>query len=290
VGGARDVSRFLGVAGATISYPWIARSPGMDIIIEPIAMAAYGTPDANEKLNPNAVLGDPDFGLNLIPNEDSLVFEADESNLFKPSAVSNYDLWEGGARGAVGVNTVARIGADIELSALVGRRWREDPDPAFNQLSNLSGEESDYVASVRADLGRLFEVGARFRANDELEVARVDVDASVDFWRIRGDARYFRVEDSNTTPGISSAEEGLVWNGSFKIDDHWAAVVQQSRNITLRQDIQASLGIRYQDDCSYFMIAYERSGARDRTLGPSESIRFTFALTGLGGVTPNDFD
>jgi LPS-assembly protein len=288
--GVRDVSRFLGVAGATVSYPWIARSPGMDIIIEPIAMAAYGTPDANERLKPNALSTDPDFGRNLIPNEDSLVFEADESNLFKPSAVSNYDLWEGGARGAVGINTVARIGDDIELSALVGRRWREDPDPAFNQLSNLSGEESDYVASVRADLGRLFEVGARFRTNDELEVRRIDVDASVDFWRIRGDARYFRVEGASTTPGVSTADEGLVWNGAFDIDDKWAAVVQQSRNITQSQDIQFSLGLRYMDECSYFMLAYERSGARDRTLGPSESIRFTFALTGLGGVTPDDFD
>lgn len=285
-GGARDVSRFLGVAGATVSYPWIARSPGMDIIVEPIAMAAYGTPDANEKLNPNALIGDPDFGLNRIPNEDSLVFEADESNLFKPSAVSNYDLWEGGARGAVGVNTVARIGNDIELSALVGRRWREDPDPAFNELSNLAGEESDYVASVRADLGRIFQVGARFRTNEELEVRRIDMDAKVDFWRIRGDARYFKVEENSA--GVE--DEGLVWNGSFAIDDRWAAIVQQSRNITQRQDIQFALGVRYQDDCSYFMIAYERSGARDRTLGPSESIRFTFALTGLGGVTPDDFD
>jgi LPS-assembly protein len=262
----------------------------MDIIIEPIAMAAYGTPDANDRLNPAALPTDPDFGRNLIPNEDSLVFEADESNLFKPSAVSNYDLWEGGARGAVGINTVARIGDDIELSALVGRRWREDPDPAFNQLSNLSGEESDYVASVRADLGRLFEVGARFRTNDELDVRRVDVDASVDFWRIRGDARYFRVEGASTTPGVSTDDEGLVWNGAFEFDDKWAAVVQQSRNITQRQDIQFSLGLRYMDECSYFMLAYERSGARDRTLGPSESIRFTFALTGLGGVTPDDFD
>jgi len=284
--GPRDVSRFLGVAGAALSYPWIARSPGMDIIVEPIAMAAYGTPDANERLNPNALPTDPYFGRNLIPNEDSLVFEADESNVFKPSAVTNYDLWEGGARGAVGINTVARIGNDIELSALVGRRWREDPDPAFNQLSNLAGEESDYVASVRADLGNIFRVGARFRANDELEVKRIDMDAGVDFWRMRGNARYFKV--SENAAGVE--DEGLVWNGSFEIDNRWAAVVQQSRNITQGQDIQFSAGLRYMDDCSYFMLAYERQGGRDRTLGPSESIRFTFALTGLGGVTPNDFD
>jgi LPS-assembly protein len=273
--GAQDLSRFLGVAGATVSYPMIARSPGMDIIIEPIAMVAYGTPDANDS---------------LIPNEDSPVFEADETNLFKPNAVTNYDLWEGGARGSVGVNAIAHIGKDIELSALIGRRWREDADPSFNDLSNLAGEESDYVASVRADLGRIFEVGARFRVDDEAEVRRIDLDAGVDFWRIRGDARYFKVADTSTVPGISNEDEGIVWNAAFDFDNRWAAVVRQVRNITQEQDIRFSLGLRYQDECSYFMIAYERSGGRDRTLGPSESIGITFALTGLGGVTPGDFD
>jgi LPS-assembly protein len=266
--GAQDLSRFLGLAGAQVSYPLISRQPGMDIIVEPIAMVAYGTPDAN----------DP-----LIPNEDSLVFEADETNLFKPNAVSNYDLWEGGARGAVGVNAVARIGSDVELSATVGRRWREDADPAFNDLSNLAGEESDYVASVRADLGKIVDVGARFRMDDEMTVKRIDVDAGVDFWRFRGDARYFKV--SETSPGSGDENEGIVWNGSVAVDEHWAAVVRQVRNITQEQDIRLSLGIRYQDDCSYFLLAYERSGSRDRTLGPSEAIRFTFALTGLGNGT-----
>jgi len=262
--GPQDLSRFLGIAGAQVSYPMINRQPGMDIIVEPIAMVAYGTPDAN----------DP-----LIPNEDSLVFEADETNLFKPNAVTNYDLWEGGARGAIGVNAVARIGKDIELSALVGRRWREDADPAFNDLSNLSGEESDYVASVRADLGKIVEVGARFRVDEEMSVKRIDVDAGVDLWRFRGDARYFKVAETAS----GAEDEGLVWNGAFNIDDRWAAVVHQARNITQGEDIRFSLGMRYQDDCSYFLIAYERSGGRDRTLGPSEAIRFTFALTGLGG-------
>ena len=103
---------------------------------------------------------------------------------------------------------------------------------------------------------------------------------------MRGNARYFKV--SENAAGVE--DEGLVWNGSFEIDNRWAAVVQQSRNITQGQDIQFSAGLRYMDDCSYFMLAYERQGGRDRTLGPSEAIRFTFALTGLGGVTPNDFD
>ena len=110
------------------------------------------------------------------------------------------------------------------------------------------------------------------------------------FWRVRGDARYFKVEDTSTVAGITNEDEGILWNGSFEINDRWAAVVQQARNITQREDINLSLGLRYMDECSFFLIAYERSGGRDRTLGPSESIRFTFALTGLGGVTPDEFD
>lgn len=271
--GAHNVTRALGVAGAQVSYPMISRNDGVDIIIEPIAMFAYGTPDANT---------------GKIPNEDSLVFEADETNLFKPNAVSNYDLWEGGARASIGVSATAMIGKDIELSTLVGRRWREDADPAFNGLSNLSSEESDYVASVRADFGKIVDVGARFRVDESLEVKRIDVDARASFWRIDGSARYFKVADS--APGANDGDEGLAWNGQFKVDDRWSAVVQQTRNIYQKQDIRLSLGVKYQDDCSFFLIAYERSGSRDRTLGPSDSIRFTFALTGLGGISDQDTD
>ncbi len=49
---SRDVTRALGVAGAQVSYPMISRNEGVDIIIEPIAMIAYGTPDANRRRDP----------------------------------------------------------------------------------------------------------------------------------------------------------------------------------------------------------------------------------------------
>lgn len=269
--GEKDISRILGVAGAQVSYPLINRGKDMDLIVEPIAMIAYGTPSANN---------------DGIPNEDSLVFEADETNLFKPNAVSNYDLWEGGARASIGVSATARIGKDIELTTLVGKRWREDSDPAFNDLSNLAGEESDYVASVRADISNIFNVGARFRVDEEYEVKRMDVDAGANIWRLSGSARYFKVAENAS--GVE--DEGLVWRGQFKVDKNWAAIIEQTRNITQKDDIRLALGISYTDECSFFQLAYERSGSRDRTLGPSESIRFLFVLTGLGGVSDADTD
>jgi LPS-assembly protein len=221
-----------------------------------------------------------------LPNEDSLLFEADESNILKPTAISTYDLWEGGGRTALGVNTTVQLKNDFSFSGLVARRWRQEEDSSFNDLSNLSNETSDYVASVRADLGKIVAAGARMRMDDNLSVNRIDVDAQVNFWRVSGGARYFKIAENSA--GLE--DEGLVWNGTFKVTRRWAAIVEQARNVTQREDIRLGLGIAYQDDCAYFALVYERQGGRDRTLGPSESISFRFALTGLGSTSSSDYD
>lgn len=264
----RQISRFLGYAGAQASMPFIRRGKSVDITIEPVVMVAYGTPDAN---------GDG------IPNEDSLAFEADESNLFEPNAVSNYDLWEGGARVAAGVSARANFRNGAEISALFGRRWREDSDPAFNVLSNLSGEKSDYVGSLRMNLGSAFSTGARVRMSDSGKINRIDMDVGAQVWRISGAARYFRV-DQNAT-GLQ--DEGIAAGLNLKLTNSWRLLYNQQRNITARTDITQQIGVAYQDDCALFMITFERSNAVDRTLGPTDSINIQFQLKGLGGGITN---
>jgi LPS-assembly protein len=269
--GERDVTRVLGVAGAQVSMPFIRTGKYVDLLVEPIAMVAYGTDDANDE---------------GIPNEDSLLFEADESNIFKPNPVSNYDLWEGGGRAALGLSTTARFGDGVELNGTIGRRWRQESDPAFNELSNLAEEKSDYVASVRATIGPTFNTSARLRFDDELEVNRMDFDVTGKVWRLEGGARYFKVVRNSS----GSEDEGLVFGSRIRVTDRWSAIFEQARNVALDLDIKSSFGIAYNDECSFFALTYERSGAVDRTLEPSESIKFQFVLTGLGGVADNNFD
>jgi LPS-assembly protein len=234
-------------------------------------MIAYGSESAND---------------DGVPNEDSQLFEGDDSNLLEPNPIPTYDLWEGGGRTALGVSTTAQIGKDTEVSAMVARRWRQEEDPAFNELSNLANETSDYVASVKADLGRILNAGIRLRMNDDFSVNRVDVSANANFWRASGGGRYFKISENSA----GNEDEGLVWNGAFKISDRWSAIVSQSRNITLGRNISLSMGIAYRDECSYFELLYQKDGGSDRTLQGSESIRFNFVLTGLGGISNADLD
>ncbi len=262
--GADIISRFLGLVGTQVSMPFIHRGRHMDLLIEPIAMVAYGTPDAN----------DP-----RIVNEDSILLESDDSNLFKPNSVSNYDLWEGGTRASIGLSAQANFGNGVDVTGIVGRRWREEADPAFNQLSNLSGKTSDYVASLQTDLGRALSAGVRVRYDDNFDFSRIDLNANANVWRLKGSARYFRIAKD----AAGGEQQGIVLDGSFKVANRWSAIFQQFRNITDKRDLRLALGVAYQDDCSYFSLTYQRTGSVDRTLGPSDSIQFHFALTGLGG-------
>src|SRR5262249_15425368 len=67
-------SRGLGMAGAEVSWPFMRPGQNFDIIVEPVVMGAWASEDAED---------------DRIVNEDSLAFELDDSNLFRPNAAPN---------------------------------------------------------------------------------------------------------------------------------------------------------------------------------------------------------
>lgn len=271
--GEENETRSLGLVGAEVSWPFIRPGKNVDLTIEPIVMAATGTSGAND---------------DGIPNEDSLLFESDDSTLFRANGVGGYDVWEGGSRISAGVQASARWRNGFEVNGLVGRRWREESDDAFNLASNLSGTTSDYVANVGVRLNRTLNLSSRMRFSEgNLDLSRLDLRASTDVWRLRAAARYYKLNDRAT---IGSPEEGVELRGSLRVTDNWSAVYSQQRNIEENTNIRQTVGVAYEDECTYFQVAFERSEALDRTLGPSDSVTFTFALKTLGQVGSSDAD
>src|SRR5262249_22216501 len=146
---------------AEISWPFMRPGERFDVILEPVVMAAFASSEAED---------------DRIVNEDSLAFELDDSNLFRPNAAPNYDLWEPGARVSAGLRATARARTGESASLTFGRRWREEQGEGFTEANNLAGETSDWVAAAQMDLGSWFGTEARFRLDDEtLEVQRIDL-------------------------------------------------------------------------------------------------------------------
>lgn len=257
-------ARSVGLAGVEVRYPFVRTGGNVDVVIEPIGMVAIGYGDNDTR----------------IVNEDSLAFELDDSNLFRPNAAPNYDLWESGARGSLGVRATARSRDDRSASVMLGRRWREDSEPRFNRLTNLDDETSDWVGAVDADLGQNLQANVRLRVADkDLSLVRMDASVRASLWRLSTQARYFQVDEA-LRPGDPNQE--IRGGVGFKITDRWSFSYSLQRDLDSDINLSQNIHLMYRDDCTFLDFGYVRSETTDRVLGPNEGFQIRVGLTSLG--------
>ena len=267
------ITRGLALGGAQLSWPLIGGGDNVVFTIEPTIMAALGTQSPND---------------DNIPNEDAISFEADHSTLFEANGSAGYDLWEGGARASAGLKASADWGPSKSLNVVFGRRWRQKEDEAFNELSNLSGTDSDYVASVGLQFGPSLSFQSNIRLDeDDFSVQRVDSTARMKVSRLSAAVQYFKLSEDLLDTG---EDEGVILSSKLRLTKHWSALYNLRRNISDNLNNTQQLGLVYDDDCSMFQFAYERSETTLGNLGPSEAFRFTFALKTLGRFGDSEFD
>ncbi|MGE3865484.1 MAG: LPS-assembly protein LptD [Hyphomonadaceae bacterium] len=256
--------RGLGLAGVEMRWPLLRAGENFNVIVEPIVSASYASDAISQ---------------NRVPNEDSLAFELDESNLFRPNAAPNYDLWEAGGKVAVGVRATALTNFG-EGSAMFGRRWKSEADPAFRPTTNLNEKVSDYVGAVSVNLGQPLGLDLRMRLDDEtLDLIRLDASFRAAFWRLSTGVRYFNVNQG--LRGTDPSEEMTV-GAALRLSRHWSLSYAVRRDLDSAINLSQDTGLTYQDDCTFMSLVYSRSETFDRVLGPSEGFQIKIGLTSLG--------
>ena len=269
-----NASRLVGNAGARIAYPMIRPGKTVDIMLEPEVMAAWGTSNSN----------DP-----IIPNEDALLFEMDETVLFDANTVAGYDLYEGDGKISAGLTARAVWKDGPELSASVGRRWRSRSDPSFEKVTNLDGTTSDWVAAATADFGKALRIDTRVRLDEDgLELNRIDTRLSTQSSRWRATGQYYKISE-RLNPN-QAEDEGFFMSGEFRITERYSFIYGQLRDIANNRNARKDFGIAYEDDCSRLELVYSRTELQDRTQGPSENIQIRFSLKTLGQFGSSEFD
>ena len=258
--------RFLGYAGADLSWPLINSSGNADTILEPMVQALVASDDSESA---------------RIINEDSLTVELDETLIFDHNRTVGHDLWESGARLTYGLRSTTYWGDDNQLRGFIGQSRRVDGDPVFAANSGLFDEESDIIVAGEIDLGA-FGIRARTRvdANDGT-LNRIDLVASYGGDRVSGLVRYFSFDDSLRRPGPS---EEVQLSSQIRLTNHWSLLYNVRRDIDRDVNLREEIGLRYNDFCTDFAILYQRENVNVGNLGPSESIQFRVTLFTLGGI------
>jgi LPS-assembly protein len=263
-GSSASIGRAQGVVGADVSYPLIRVDGPRTVIIEPLAQLAI-----SPKTHPDA----------RIPNEDSITFELDETNLFRTDKFPGFDLYEGGERLNVGVRTTVFYEDGRGASLLVGRSYRSRPDLMFPARSGLQGRESDWVVAGDVTPIKGLTMFSRARVDtDSNSIHRIEAGADVDLKRIGGYIRYLR--DDQDPTGIK--REDVDFAGQVLVTKHWGFTLYGVHDI--RADVwrKRNVGVVYQDDCLRMELVYEHGETFNRTLGPSDSVILRLKLATLG--------
>ena len=269
---AKSIGRSSSTIGLDVSYPLIRYFGSTAVIVEPLAQLAL-SPQAKRDAR--------------IPNEDSISFDFDETNLFEPNRYPGFDLYEGGQRLNVGVRTTIDWGSGYTARFLVGRSYRTKKDLTLPARTGLQQAASDWVTSATLNPINGFSLFARTRLDsDTLAIRRQEAGANLALDKVRGYVRY--LSDKTDATGVTVRD--IQGAGEIYINKTWGLTVAGIRDLENNVWRTRELGLLYKDECTRVEIVYQREETYNRTLGPSDNVLVRLSLATLGDAGYRDYD
>ncbi|MBM3545335.1 MAG: LPS-assembly protein LptD [Alphaproteobacteria bacterium] len=252
-------------------WPWVRRDGSLRTVIEPIADVV---------LSPNG--GNPD----RIPNEDSQVFELDETNLFEPNRFAGFDRVSTGQRIDYGLKLGVYGDSGRGATMLVGQSYAFQRNSAYVMGSGVNEDWSDYVGRLTVTPGPYLDLIYRFRLDeDNFALRRNEVGVSTGPSWLRFDAFYLQVASRPDVPQIGQ-RRGLATIVTARLSDHWSGQARLVRDLGAAQDKNRLAGVtfNYGDEC--FAVAFDvtRHYTTDGNLKPDTTAFIRLVFKNLGQV------
>ncbi len=245
------------------SYPFVRQAGSIRQTIEPIIEGVWSEA----------------FGSKNTPNEDSLSFEFDDTNLFGSNRYAGLDQVEEGARLNYGVNFGFYGANGGYTSLLVGQSLYESNKSEFSEGSGLEDQISDYVARLEIQPSEMFKFTQRVRIDaEDLSFARHELDLTVGNENNWFTAGYLNIKDDQIDVGIESRHE-INFEGKVKVADYWSTYGSYRRDLENNgASIQGVIGLEYLDECFGFSLEAVRDFTSDRDVESSTTIGFKIRL------------
>ena len=267
------VGRLAPLAGVTMRYPLIAETAfgeGMQVshVLEPIAQAIVAPYGGN----------DPD-----IPNEDSLITEFDETNLFDRSHFSGVDAVEEGPRFNLGLRYALMGAGPLGFDATVGRVLRLRDADEFSTGSGLRNAQSDWVASWSARYDPYVTLRHRLRLGaEDLDVTRNALSLGLRVDPVRLSADYVFL-DADPVADAPEDREEISARLALDITDEWAVTGSLRHDLEEERFVFLGGGIRFRNECCSLSAFVRRNFTRTDTVDASTSFGVRLELLTLGG-------
>lgn len=199
-----------------------------------------------------------------IPNEDSIVFDFTDANLFSLNRFTGRDRQEGGTRADMALRGAWFLPQDRQLEAIVGRSFRvqEDGGP-FYPYSGLENRASDWVSRLTFRPASWLDLTGRARRGGESFAARA--------YDVSGTLR--PTDDTSLTLGYLQAppmpylnpvaQREEVYLGAFQRLGFWRVGAFGRQDIQLNRPVSLGVSATYEDECFIFETRFVKRYAED---------------------------
>lgn len=221
-----------------------------------------------------------------IPNEDSLDFEFDDTNLFSANRFTGWDRVEGGPRVNYGVKWGAYGPSFGRLEALFGQTYHASSQGLFTEDSGLQDNFSDFVGRVLVRPNANLSVLYRFRLDKEtLELRRNELSAVAGPPILRGSISYTGVAGRTLWEGGAEQREDLALGISSEISRYWRASARMHHDLSSGGGLRyVGAMVEYEDECFIFTLDGAREYTYDRDYEGGYAVALRFTLKTLGDI------
>lgn len=268
--GEETIARGLPTVGVEVSYPFVNSATSLRQVIEPIGEVIYAPSIGNT---------------DRIPNQDSINFEFDDTNLFSENRFPGFDRWETGARANVGLRYSIYGNDGGQASILLGQSFRVKEDDSFSNASGLRDQQSDYVGSIQVAPNNNLLVVHRFRINQgnyKFSRNEVDVVAKTGPLSTQLGYAYFAKDQAITT--TTGSREQISLAAVLKLSEYWRLFGSTTRDISNSEPIGSQFGIGYQDDCFGLSIGMYQSNINYQDIEKSNTFLIQIVFKNLGST------
>ncbi len=216
-----------------------------------------------------------------VANEDSLLVEFDESNLFRFSRFPGVDAQERGRRLNLGLTYTRDDPEGWSLGLTVGRVIRETDLGQFSQSSGLQGRSSDWLVAAQLRMGEHLNLINRAIFDDGLSLARNEMRLD---WHTQDYnlASTFVWLESDVTEGRPVNTSELYLDGDYRIDQHWTVFSDLRYDFVNDRTTRAGIGVRWENECAKVDLSVSRRFTTSTIVNPTTDLNLSVQLAGFG--------
>lgn len=256
--------RALPSAAVELRWPWLRSAGSATDVIEPVAQLIW----SRDSLTP-------------VPNDDSLLVEFDEGNLFSLSRFPGADMRERGLRANLGIGWTRQDAAGWSIGVQAGRVWRAKDLDQFSAGSGLDGRLSDWLVAAHLTTAGGMTLSNRALLDDDLSLTRNELRLATSGARHDLAAGLLWME-ADPDEGRPTRTSELTFDGGWRWGNGWSTRLETRYDFTAERAARAALGVQYANECVTVDLSLSRRFTSSSSVDPETDIGLSVQLAGFG--------